>query len=324
MRRTVDEKLQGTLEKRLGESFKQVSERLEQVHKGLGEMQSLAAGVGDLKRVMTNVKTRGTWGEFQLGAILEQILAPEQYDANVATKTGSGERVEFAVRLPGPNEDSSTVVYLPIDAKFPAEDYPRLLDAQEAADPDALGAAAKGLETAIRGSARDICEKYISPPATTDFAVMFLPTEGLYAEVIRRTGLVEWCQRDCRVVIAGPTTLAALLNSLQMGFRTLAIQKRSSEVWELLGAVKTEFGKFGDVLGKVKKKLDEASKTVEQAETRTRVMNRALRSVEALPAAPTALLLGGGEADAEALTDVEAEAAGAASTADAETTTDDT
>jgi DNA recombination protein RmuC len=294
MRKTVDEKLHDTLEKRLGESFKQVSDRLEQVHKGLGEMQSLATGVGDLKRVMTNVKTRGTWGEYQLGAILEQVLSPEQYEQNVATKSGS-ERVEFAIRLPGPDEDSSSVVYLPIDAKFPSEDYQRLLDAQEAADVDALAAAAKQLENAIKASARDICDKYIAPPATTDFGIMFLPTEGLYAEVIRRTGLVEFCQRDCRVVIAGPTTLAALLNSLQMGFRTLAIQKRSSEVWEILSAVKTEFGKFGDVLTRVKRKLEEASKTVDSAETRTRVMGKALRRVESMPSAPAAVMLGLGD-----------------------------
>jgi DNA recombination protein RmuC len=243
---------------------------------------------------MTNVKTRGTWGEYQLGAILEQVLSPEQYEQNVATKSGS-ERVEFAIRLPGPDEDSSSVVYLPIDAKFPSEDYQRLLDAQEAADVDALAAAAKQLENAIKASARDICDKYIAPPATTDFGIMFLPTEGLYAEVIRRTGLVEFCQRDCRVVIAGPTTLAALLNSLQMGFRTLAIQKRSSEVWEILSAVKTEFGKFGDVLTRVKRKLEEASKTVDSAETRTRVMGKALRRVESMPSAPAAVMLGLGD-----------------------------
>jgi len=304
MRQTVDEKLQGTLEKRLGESFKQVSERLEQVHKGLGEMQTLATGVGDLKRVMTNVKTRGTWGEYQLGAILEQILAPEQFERNVATNSGSGERVEYAIRLPGPNEDVDSVVYLPIDAKFPSEDYQRLLDAQDAADLEALNAAAKQLENAIKSCARDICQKYIAPPATTDFGIMFLPTEGLYAEVIRRTGLVEFCQREHRVVIAGPTTLAALLNSLQMGFRTLAIQKRSSEVWEILSAVKSEFGKFGDVLGKVKKKLQEASNTVESVETRTRAMGRTLRNVEALPVAPAAELLGlERESDDDGVTD---------------------
>jgi len=281
MRKTVDEKLQGTLEKRLGESFKQVSERLEQVHKGLGEMQTLASGVGDLKKVMTNVKTRGTWGEVALHALLEQILTPEQYEANVKPDPQRDETVEFAIRLPG-RDESRGVIYLPIDAKFPVEDYQRLVDAQEAADKDAVDLAIRQLDQAIKNCARDICDKYISPPHTTDFGIMFLPSEGLYAEVIRRTGVVEYCQRDCRVVIAGPTTLAAILNSLQMGFRTLAIQKRSSEVWEVLGAVKTEFGKFGGVLEKVKKKLQEASNSVDAAEVRTRAMNRKLRTVESL------------------------------------------
>lgn len=285
MRQTVEEKLQGTLDKRLGESFKQVSDRLEQVHKGLGEMQTLASGVGDLKRVMTNIKTRGTWGEVQLGAILEQILTPEQFDANVATRPGSNERVEYAIRLPGREEGDRRPVYLPIDAKFPAEDYQRLIDAQEAADAGRVATATRQLEQAIRHSARDIATKYLAPPHTTDFAVLFLPTEGLYAEVVRRTELVEQCQRTWRVVLAGPTTLAAILNSLQMGFRTLAIQQRSSEVWEVLGAVKSEFGKFGGVLEKVRKKLQEASNTVGDAERRTRVMNRKLREVEALPSA---------------------------------------
>ncbi|MCC6909102.1 MAG: DNA recombination protein RmuC [Phycisphaerales bacterium] len=291
MRKVVDEKLQGTLERRLGESFKQVSDRLEQVHKGLGEMQTLASGVGDLKRVMTNVKTRGTWGEFQLAAILEAILSPTQFEANVATKAGSGERVEFAIRLPGRDGSDASVVYLPIDAKFPKEHYERLIEAQESADPDAVATASRQLEASVRACAKDICEKYINPPNTTDFAIMFLATEGLFAEVVRRVGVVEQCQRDWRVTISGPTTLAATLNSLQMGFRTLAIQHRSSEVWNVLGAVKTEFSKFGGVIQKVKKKLQEASNTVEAAESRTRVMNRKLRGVEELPAREAAGVL---------------------------------
>jgi DNA recombination protein RmuC len=284
MRATVDEKLQGTLEKRLGESFKQVSERLEQVSKGLGEMQSLAAGVGDLKKVLTNVKTRGTWGEVQLGAMLEQVLTPDQYAANVAVKEG-GERVEFAIKLPGRGEDEKEVVWLPVDAKFPVEDYQRLMDAQEKADAEAAESAAKQLEARIKQCAGDICSKYLNPPKTTDFGILFLPTEGLFAEVIRRTGLVEFVQRECRVVIAGPTTLWALLNSLQMGFRTLAIQKRSGEVWNLLSAVKTEWTKYGDVLTKVQKKIHEASDTIEQAQTRTRAIGRKLKDVQELPAA---------------------------------------
>jgi DNA recombination protein RmuC len=284
MRATVDEKLQGTLEKRLGESFKQVSERLEQVSKGLGEMQSLAAGVGDLKRVLTNVKTRGTWGEVQLGAMLEQVLTPDQYAANVAVKEG-GERVEFAIKLPGRGEDEKEVVWLPVDAKFPVEDYQRLMDAQEKADAESAESAVKQLEARIKQCAGDICSKYLNPPKTTDFGILFLPTEGLFAEVIRRTGLVEFVQRECRVVIAGPTTLWALLNSLQMGFRTLAIQKRSSEVWNLLSAVKTEWTKYGDVLDKVQKKIHEASDTIEQAQTRTRAIGRKLKDVQELPAA---------------------------------------
>ena len=284
MRATVDEKLQGTLEKRLGESFKQVSERLEQVSKGLGEMQSLAAGVGDLKKVLTNVKTRGTWGEVQLGAMLEQVLTPDQYAANVAVKEG-GERVEFAIKLPGRGEDEKEVVWLPVDAKFPVEDYQRLMDAQEKADAESAEGAAKQLEARIKQCAGDICSKYLNPPKTTDFGILFLPTEGLFAEVIRRTGLVEFVQRECRVVIAGPTTLWALLNSLQMGFRTLAIQQRSSEVWNLLSAVKTEWTKYGDVLDKVQKKIHEASDTIEQAQTRTRVIGRKLKDVQELPAA---------------------------------------
>jgi len=286
MRATVDEKLQGTLEKRLGESFKQVSERLEQVSKGLGEMQSLATGVGDLKRVLTNVKTRGTWGEVQLGAMLEQVLTPDQYAANVAVKEG-GERVEFAIKLPGRSEDEQEMVWLPVDAKFPVEDYQRLMDAQEKADAESAEGAAKQLEARIKQCAGDICSKYLNPPKTTDFGILFLPTEGLFAEVIRRTGLVEFVQRECRVVIAGPTTLWALLNSLQMGFRTLAIQQRSSEVWNLLSAVKTEWTKYGDVLTKVQKKIHEASDTIEQAQTRTRAIGRKLKDVQELPAAET-------------------------------------
>jgi len=282
MRQTVDEKLHATLETRLAESFKLVSERLELVHKGLGEMQSLAAGVGDLKRVLTNVKARGTWGEIQLGGLLEQILVPEQYDRNVEIRRGSGERVEFAIRLPGRDVDG--VVWLPIDAKFPREDYERLLEAQDRADAQAAEESARKLEAQIKAEARTIRDKYLDPPHTTDFALLFLPIEGLYAEVLRRPGLVESLQRDFRVTVAGPTTLTALLNSLQMGFRTLAIEKRSSEVWSVLGAVKTEFVKFADVLAKTKKKLDEASDTIGSAEVRTRAIERKLRGVEALPA----------------------------------------
>ncbi len=303
MRATVDEKLQGTLEKRLGESFKQVSERLEQVHKGLGEMQALATGVGDLKRVLTNVKTRGIWGEIQLEVLLEQILTPEQYERNVKTKENSSEMVEFAIKLPGRGDGDRETVWLPIDAKFPFEDYQRLLDAQEKSDTEAAEQAGKMLSATIRNCAKDICEKYLNPPATTDFAIMFLPTEGLYAEVIRRTWLVESLQRECRITIAGPTTLAAILNSLQMGFRTLAIQKRSSEVWKLLGAVKTEFGKFGTVLEGVKKKLDQASNTMDDAARRSRAIERKLRNVEELPSdeAGTLLAANGAEpADIEA------------------------
>ena len=290
MRATVDEKLQGTLEKRLGESFKQVSERLEQVYKGLGEMQTLATGVGDLKKVLTNVKTRGTWGEVQLGAMLEQVLTPEQYAVNVATKDG-GERVEFAIKLPGRADDRNDVVWLPIDAKFPVEDYQRLMEAQENADADLAEAAAKQLDVRIRKCATDISGKYLNPPKTTDFGILFLPTEGLFAEVVRRPGLTESLQREQRVIIAGPTTLWSILNSLQMGFRTLAIQQRSSEVWHLLGAVKTEWGKYGEVLDKVQKKLHEASDSIEKAQTRTRVIGRKLKDVQELPAAEVQALL---------------------------------
>ena len=282
MRRTVDEKLQSTLERRLGESFKLVSERLEQVHKGLGEMQAIAGSVGDLKRVLTNVKARGTWGEIQLGALLEEILTPEQYGRNVETVPRSGERVEFAMRLPGQAGDGP--VWLPLDAKFPQEDYQRLVDAADRGDAIAVMDAGKALETRIRGQARLIRDKYISVPHTTEFGILFLPSESLYAEVLRRPGLADNIQRDFRILITGPTTLAAFLNSLQMGFRTLAIQERASEVWKVLGAVKTEFDKFGGVLAQVKKKLHEASDQIEQTEVRTRAIHRKLRDVEALPA----------------------------------------
>jgi DNA recombination protein RmuC len=283
MRQTVDEKLQGALERRLGESFKIVSERLEQVHAGLGEMRTLAGSVGDLKRVLTNVKTRGTWGEVQLGAILEQLLMPDQYAANFAPGEASDERVEFAIRLPGRAEDGDQPVWLPIDAKFPQEDYLRLLEAQERAQVAAVEASARALEARVRQCGRDICSKYLHPPRTTDFAIMFLPTEGLYAETVRRPGLVEALQRDCRVVVAGPTTLAALLNSLQMGFRTLAIEKRSSEVWNLLGQIRSEFGKFGDLLDGVRKKLEVAGNSLEDATRKTRTIERKLRKVQEIP-----------------------------------------
>jgi len=281
IRKTVDEQLQGTLEKRLGESFKLVSERLEQVHKGLGEMQSLASGVGDLKRVLSNVKVRGAWGEVQLGNLLEQVLTPEQYLKNAVTKPGSQERVEFAIRLPG-REDGEPEVLLPIDAKFPLEDYDRLTQAAEKVDAGAVEAAGKQLEARVRNSAKEIRDKYLNPPHTTDFAIMFMPTEGLYAEVLRRPGLIEQVQRDCRVTLAGPTTLAATLNALQMGFRTLAIQKRSSEVWRVLEAVKAEFGKYGTMLDQVQKKLHEASNTIEKVTARQRAVDRKLRAVESI------------------------------------------
>ena len=290
MRKTVDEKLHATLEQRLGESFKLVSERLEQVHRGLGEMQTLAAGVGDLKKVLTNVKTRGTWGEVQLANLLEQVLTAEQYAENVATRPKSGDRVEFAIRLPG-REDGQPV-WLPIDAKFPVEDYQKLVEAQERADVIAVEAAAKALEMRLKDEAKTIREKYIEPPYTTDFAILYLPTEGLYAEALRRPGLVEALQRDQRVSIAGPTTLAAMLNSLQMGFRTLAIEKRSSEVWAVLGAIKTEFGKFGEALAHTRKKLQEASNSIDKAEVRTRAVTRKLKDVEALPVPEAVALLG--------------------------------
>jgi len=294
MRKTVDEKLHATLEQRLGESFKLVSDRLEKVHQGLGEMQQLAIGVGDLKRVLTNVKTRGTWGEVQLEMVLEQMLTPDQYAKNVETIPGTGERVEFAIKLPGKDE-GNVPVWMPIDAKFPKEQYERLLDAAERADAEGVATHGKELERAIRTEAKTISEKYLSPPLTTDFAILFLPTEGLYAEVMRRPGLADELQRTCRVSIAGPSTLSALLNSLQMGFRTLVLEKRSSEVWQVLGAVKTEFGKFGDVLAATKATLERAAKNIDQAEVRTRQMTRKLKDVEALPVDAAHTLLGGSE-----------------------------
>src|SRR5438309_1051105 len=288
MRATVDEKLQGTLEKRLGESFKLVSDRLEQVHKGLGAMQQLASDVGGLQKVLSNVKMRGGWGEVQLGSLLEQVLTSDQFARNVKTREESADRVEFAIKLPG--DENGTPVWLPIDAKFPTEDYQRLLAAQDKGDVVGIDDAMKSLETQLKKSAKDICQKYINPPRTTDFALMFLPTEGLYAEAIRRVGLVEQVQRDCRVIFAGPTTLAALLNSLQMGFRTLAIHKRSSEVWSLLAGVKTEFGKFGDALSAVKDKLEQAARKMEDVDIRSRALTKKLRDVEELPSNPQPLL----------------------------------
>ena len=299
MRATVDEKLQGTLEKRLGESFKLVSERLEQVHQGLGAMRQLASDVGGLQRVLTNVKTRGGWSEWQLGVLLDEMLIPEQFAKNIKMREDTDERVEFAIKLPG--DENGAPVWLPIDAKFPMEHYDRLAAAQEKGDPAAVETATKTLETQLKRCAKDICEKYINPPKTTDFALLFLPSEGLYAEAIRRVGLVQNVQRDCRVTFVGPTTLAALLNSLQMGFRTLAIQKRSSEVWNLLAAVKTEFGKFGDSLSAVKEKIDQASRKMEDVDVRSRAITKKLRDVEELPSNPQPLLkdfLQTGNADA--------------------------
>jgi len=298
MRATVDEKLHATLEQRLGESFKQVADRLEQVHKGLGEMQNLARDVGSLNRVLTNVKTRGVFGEVQLAALLEQVFTREQYAANVATIPGSAERVEFAVSLPGQRDDGQPL-WLPIDAKFPREDYERLLDAHEKADAPGVEAAARAIEQRLRAEARTIREKYVAPPHTTDFGILFLPTEGLYAEALRRPGLVEALQREYKVMLCGPTTLLATLTSLQMGFRTLALEKRSAEVWEVLGAVKTEFGKFGEILAKTKKKLEEASNTIDAAEVRTRAMSKRLKNVESLPEEMALLKLGIGAADTE-------------------------
>jgi DNA recombination protein RmuC len=291
MRATVDEKLSATLEQRLSQSFKQVAERLEQVHQGLGEMQTLARDVGSLNRVLTNVKTRGNFGEVQLEALLADVLTTEQFAANVETVPGSRERVEFAIRLPG-REAGTVPVWLPIDAKFPREDYERLLDAQERADKDAAEGAAKAIEARLKLEARTIREKYLAAPYTTDFGILFVPTEGLYAEALRRPGLVESMQREHKVMLAGPTTLAATLNSLQMGFRTLALERRSAEVWQVLGAVKTEFMKFGDVLAKTRKKLEEAGATIDAAEVRTRAMARQLREVEALPVDHAQGLLG--------------------------------
>ncbi len=299
MRKTVDERLESTLEKRLGDSFKQVSERLEAVHQGLGEMQALAAGVGDLKKVLSNVKTRGTWGEVQLGNLLEQMLTVDQFEANVCCKLGTAERVEFGIRLPGREGKDGDVIYLPIDAKFPVEDYERLEDAREQGDKAAAELAEKQLEARVRMSARDIQSKYVNPPRTTDFGIMFLPSEALYAEVLRRPGLAQSLQAECRVTIAGPSTLAALLTSLQMGFRSLAVEKRSSEVWQLLGAVKTQFGQFGVTLEKVHRKLDQASNTIEEAARRSRTIERKLRAVEELPADAAVDLLPLGEEQAD-------------------------
>jgi DNA recombination protein RmuC len=306
MRATVDEKLHATLEQRLGESFKQVAERLEQVHQGLGEMQALARDVGSLNRVLTNVKSRGIYGEVQLAGLLEQVFTPEQYGRNVETVPGSGARVEFAIRLPGRHGGGlgsglggagGPPLWLPIDAKFPRDDYERLLDAQERADAPAVEAAGKAIELRLRGEAKSIREKYIAAPHTTDFAILFVPTESLYAEALRRPGLMEALQREHKITLAGPTTLLATLTSLQMGFRTLALEQRSAEVWDVLGAVKTEFGKFGDVLAKTKKKLDEASNSIDQASVRTRAMARQLRAVESLPEHRVQQLLPGLVAD---------------------------
>ena len=283
MRETVDEKLQGTLEKRLGESFKQVSERLELVHQGLGDMRNLAAGVGDLKKVLTNIKTRGTWGEVQLGALLAEILAPEQYAKNVRIHEHSNDVVEFAIKLPGQGDLDSDHVLIPVDAKFPMEDYQRLVDAQERADTVAADEAARLLETRIKNEAKDIFKKYIAPPKTTDFGIMFLPSEGLYAEIIRRITLVQILQREYHIVVSGPSTFAAFLNSLQMGFRSLAIQKRSGEVWKVLGEIKTEFDKFGFTLDAVRKKLEQASNSMDDVQRKSRTIQKKLRSVQELP-----------------------------------------
>jgi DNA recombination protein RmuC len=290
MRKTVDEKLQTTLETRLGESFKQVADRLEQVHKGLGEMQTLAQGVGDLQRVLTNVKTRGMFGEVQLEALLEQVLTTEQYGKQVETKPRSNQRVDFAVRFPGRSSDG-TPVWLPIDAKFPREDYERLLDAHDRADAVGVESAGRALEVRIREEAKSICESYLCPPFTTDFAILFLPIESLYAEVLRRPGLMDKIQRDYRVTLAGPTTLLAMLNSLHMGFRTLALEQQASEVWKVLGAVKTEFERYGEWVAKIKEQVMKAADTVDKADTRTKQMRRALKVVEALPDAQAQVLL---------------------------------
>ena len=289
MRATVEEKLQGTLEKRLSQSFKQVEDNLRQVHKGLGEMQNLAQGVGDLKKVLTNVKSRGTWGELQLGNILEEVLIPEQYDKNVAIKGKN--RVEYAIKLPGQGLDKNECIYLPIDSKFPQEDYQRLLEAQEQSNLDAVQVASSSLEASIKREARSIKDKYLAPPKTTDFAILFLPTEGLYAEILRRPGLVESVQRDFHIIVTGPTNFAGLLNALSVGFRTLAIQERSSEVWKLLGAVKNHFGKFSDLLDNVQKKLHEASNKMETVSQKSRTIERELKKVEELPNSQAELLI---------------------------------
>ncbi len=288
MRETVDEKLHSTLEKRLGESFQAVSERLEKVHQGLGEMQTLASGVGDLKKVLTNVKTRGTWGEIQLGNLLEQILTADQYEKNIPTKKGSNDPVEFAIKLPGRKDE---VVYIPIDAKFPKEDYERLLQAQDDGDVVSVEESGKAIESRIKLEAKKIRDKYIDPPHTTDFAILYLPIEGLYAEVLRRPGLFDQLQRDFRVTISGPTTITAVLNALQMGFRTLAVEKRASEVWILLGMVKTEFGKFGTILEKTHEKIKQAGDNIEAAARKSRTIERKLRKVEELPATKEAILI---------------------------------
>ncbi len=302
MRAVVDEKLQATLHQRLGESFKQVADRLEQVHKGLGEMQVLAQGVGDLKHLLSNVKNRGMFGEAQLKSLLEQVMAPDQYAEQVMTKPGSRNLVDFAIRMPGRSDDG-TPVWLPVDAKFPTENYERLLEAQEQANPVAVAAATKDLAARIKSEAKSISEKYVEPPYTTDFAIMFLPTESLYAEVLRVSGLLELLQREYRVTIVGPTTLMAMLNSLQMGFRTLALEKRSSEVWQVLGAVKTEFGKFGGVLAKVKSQTQTMLNTIDNAQARTRAMDRALRHVEALPTEQAQVVVNS-DASGDAFSDV--------------------
>lgn len=295
MRTTVGEKLDSTLNQRLGQSFKLVSERLELVQRGLGEMQTLAAGVGDLKKVLSNVKTRGIWGEVQLGMLLEQILTPEQYGTNVNTKNGSADRVEFAIKLPGRDSSNTEPVWLPIDAKFPYEDYHTLIEAQERGDADGVAAAGKALEARVKAEAKSIRDKYLDPPKTTDFAILYLPIEGLFAEVIRRPGLSEQIQREFRVTIAGPTTISALMSSLQMGFRTLAIEKRSSEIWTVLGAVKTEFGTFAEILDKTQKKLQEASNTIESASKKSRTIERKLKDVQGLPAGESVNLIGDGD-----------------------------
>jgi DNA recombination protein RmuC len=291
MRETVDEKLQSTLEKRLGDSFRQVSERLEQVHQGLGDMRNLATGVGDLKKVLTNIKTRGTWGEVQLGALLEEILAPEQYARNVKINEHSNDFVEFAIKLPGMGDADADPLWIPVDAKFPVEDYQRLLDAQENADTFAAGEAAKFLEARIKSEAKDISKKYLAPPKTTDFGIMFLPLESLYAEVICRTALVQLLQREYHIVVSGPSTFAAFLNSLQMGFRSLAVQKRSSEVWKVLGEVKTEFEKFGNLLDAVHKKLVTTTDSMDDVRKRSRAIQRKLRNVQELPGVSAEVLI---------------------------------